>query len=363
MTGDGVLLEQRVIARVEGAAGRITLNRPKAINALTLDMVRSVQAALREFATDRRVRIVIVDGAGERGLCAGGDIRAILDSVGSGDRLAETFWREEYSLNAKIAAFPKPYVVVMDGLVFGGGVGIACHGSHRIATERLRLAMPEVSIGFVPDVGGSWLLSRAPGELGTYLALTGTTVGAYDARYAGLADHTVAAASVPDLVGALCRAEYGADPAQTVEALIGTHASEPPISSLQGHQLQIDAAFGFDSVEQILEGVRASPDDFLRDAAARISSNSPTSLKVALRLLRQGRRSRSLEECLTMEFRAAMRICRGKDFIEGVRAAVIDKNGAPRWVPASLSGVSYKDVDGILASLGDRELWAGPTRS
>ena len=319
-------------------------------------MVRFLSSTLREFEDDKRVKVVVINGAGDRGLCAGGDIRAILDSVMCEDGLAANFWRQEYSLNAQIARYSKPYIAIMDGLVFGGGVGVACHGSHRIATERLRLAMPEVSIGFIPDIGGSWLLSRAPGELGTYLALTGAMIGAHDAQYARLANSIVAAANVPTVIAALCEAKYGGDAAKEADAVIRAHLMDPSTSSLQRHQLQIDSAFGFRSVEEIVASLRASSDEFLRAAAVRIASNSPTSLKVALRSLRNARGYQSLEECLAMEFRVALRIARSNDFIEGVRA-VIDKNGAPRWVPAALREVSEKDVDDFFSPLGDGELW------
>ena len=211
--------EPDLIARREGAAGVIRLNRPKTINALTLEMTREIVVVLDAFEADPEVALILLEGAGERGLCAGGDIRGLYESARAGGDLGKIFWREEYILNARIAAFPKPYVVFMDGIVMGGGVGLSAHGSHRVATDRTKIGMPEVGVGFFPDVGGTWLLSRAPGEIGTYFGLTGQTMNGADAVYAGFADVVVASDKLPALREALTHALGKAD-ARDVRAII-----------------------------------------------------------------------------------------------------------------------------------------------
>lgn len=349
--------ERYIVARVEGSAGRITINRPQALNALTLEMVRAFYIALREFECDPLVQIVIVDGAGARGLCAGGDIRAAIESVKRGDGEAAQFWREEYLLNAAIANCSKPYIALMDGLVLGGGVGISAHGSHRVASERLRLAMPEVKIGFIPDVGGTWLLSRSPGELGTYLALTGDQISAEDARTANLADYIVDSSDLRALVEELCAARHDGNASQSVGAIIGRYAKAPKRSQLAEWRPQIDAAFNHDSVERILDALDRADAEPLRAAATRIRANSPSGLKVALRALRKARQLATLEQCLAMEYRVGLRLAVANDFSEGVRAAVIDKGDAPRWWPPTLASVRAQTVEGYFEPLGASELW------
>lgn len=321
----------------DGALGHIRLNRPRALNSLTLDMVRAMTVALDAFASDDRVAAVLVDGAGERGLCAGGDIRAIYDSARRRDGYAQRFLREEYALNARIAAYPKPYIAVMDGITMGGGVGISAHGSHRVVTERTRLALPEAAIGFFPDVGATWLLSRAPGEIGAWIALTGEALGPDDAIYAGLADAFVNSADLPAVHEALVTLAPSrpADVASTLRALARTPAS----GRLQQDRAAIDRLMAFDDASAIWRALEADGSDFAQRVLRAMSAASPTSLKLTVRLLRLGRAAATLEDCLIMEYRAACRALHGHDFLEGIRAAVIDKDKQPRWSPAQLDEV------------------------
>jgi enoyl-CoA hydratase len=333
-----------VLAEREGALGHITLNRPAAINALTLEMTRLIVQALDGFERDPAVRHVLLDGAGERGFCAGGDIIALHAAMQAGDRESpRTFWQEEYELDARIHGFPKPVVAIMDGLVMGGGVGLSAHASHRLATERLGFAMPEVGIGFAPDVGGPYLLARAPGELGTHLALTGERIGCEDALLCGLADRIVAVAGVAELVGRLREDDVDS-------AIAATPApAETPASVLAAARVWIDAAYSADTVEEILERLRARPEADAARAAELIATRSPTSLKVALRALREARRLPTLEACLEQELRASCAFLDAPDFMEGIRAAVIDKDRNPRWSPDRLEDVSSAAIDRYVA--------------
>jgi len=335
---DEVIIERR------GSAGIIRLNRPKALNSLTLPMVRTITSALEEFAIDPAIAAVIVKGEGERGFCAGGDIRLLHQSGKEGSDGAETFWREEFRLNHAISRYPKPYVVLMDGITMGGGVGLSAHGSHRIVTERTRLAMPETGIGYFPDVGATWLLPRAPGEAGTWLGLTGLAVDAPDALHAGFADHCVASSALPVLIDAIAALPASASAAD-VHALIKTMATDAGESRLAANRDVIDRAFAGDTVEEILQVLAKESGEFAAESAGVIAGRSPTSLKLTLRLLRAGRTSADLAECLNRELGACLGILYNHDFYEGVRAAVIDKDRNPKWSPASLAEVRSSDID------------------
>ncbi|WP_132955040.1 enoyl-CoA hydratase/isomerase family protein [Rhizobium sp. BK251] len=328
-----------VIVERRGAAGVIRLNRPRALNSLTTAMVREMAGALERFAADPGIASVVVLGEGDRGLCAGGDIRVLHESGRAGTGEAETFWREEFHLDHAISGYPKPYVVFMDGITMGGGVGISAHGSHRIVTERTRLAMPETGIGYFPDIGATWLLPRARGETGTWMGLTGLDINAADALHAGLADYCVSASTFPEILKAIGELPATASPRQ-VNAAITAFAAVPGESALAAHAELIDRAFRFDSVEEILAALAREKGDFAARTRATIESRSPTSLKLTLRLLRAGRESRSLAECLERELGACMQILHNPDFFEGVRAAVIDKDRNPKWVPARIEDVS-----------------------
>ncbi|MFD1213363.1 enoyl-CoA hydratase/isomerase family protein [Arthrobacter sp. GCM10027362] len=341
--------EPEVLIRRRGRLGHIILNRPKAINALTHGMVREVLAALAAWEHDDGVGTVLLTGAGERGLCAGGDIVAIYRDARAGGRATAGFWADEYVLNARIARYPKPYVAFMDGLVLGGGVGVSAHGSVRIVTERTKVGMPEVGIGFVPDIGGTWLLSRAPGELGTHLALTAGSASGPDAIVLGLADHFVPGADLPALADALAEEPAG-------EAAARFAVRDVPPSPLAGQREWIDQCYAPDSVEEILRRLRAHPAPAARAAAGEILGKSPTALKVTLASLRRARGLGSLEEVLDQEYRVSLRCLEGREFAEGVRAQVIDKDRTPRWDPPMLGEVSAAQVEAFFAGLGPREL-------
>ncbi|MBD9491337.1 enoyl-CoA hydratase/isomerase family protein [Ensifer sp. ENS11] len=319
-----------VIVERQGAIGRIRLNRMKALNSLNVPMIRLIAEALTEFESDPSVAAVMVTGEGERGLCAGGDIRMIYESGRERPAEGAQFWREEFIVNSRISAYPKPYVAIMDGIVMGGGVGISAHGSHRVVTERTRLAMPETGIGYFPDVGATWLLPHAPGEFGTYLGLTGRDIGATDAIHARLADHYVPTAKLDELFSTLAALPSSARAADVDAAIQGVAEQVPP-SPLAAHLKAIDRCFAFDTVEEILAALEAEDSDFGRETLALLRSRSALSMALTLDLLRAGRKSASLNECLEREYSATLGMLSNPDFYEGVRAAVIDKDRNPRW--------------------------------
>ncbi|MFF8278480.1 enoyl-CoA hydratase/isomerase family protein [Streptomyces lateritius] len=331
-----------VLLRTDGRAGFVTLNRPKAINALTHAMVRRIDEALTAWADDPAVETVVIEGAGERGLCAGGDIRAIHDDARAGGTASVDFWRDEYRLNARIARYPKPYVAFMDGIVMGGGVGVSAHGSVRIVTERSRVAMPETGIGFVPDVGGTYLLGRAPGELGTHLALTGEGVGAADALLTGLADHFVPSEDLPRLALELTRA-----PAREV---LPRFARPAPAGDLAARRAWIDGCYTADTVEDIVDRLLDSGVPEAKEAATTLLAKSPTALKVTLAAIRRARLLDSLETVLNMEFRLSCAALSSADLVEGIRAQVVDKDRTPHWSPATLPEVTAGAVTRYFAA-------------
>lgn len=337
MTPDSVDATAPVLLHTRGRAAHIVLNRPRAINALNHDMVRLMDDALAAWERDDAIRTVVLTGAGERGLCAGGDIRSIHDDIRAGGGAASVaFWRDEYRLNSRIARFPKPYVAVMDGIVMGGGVGVSAHGSVRIVTERSRIAMPETGIGFVPDVGGTYLLTRTPGELGTHLALTGTAVGAADALLCGLADHYVPSDRVAEFTAALADSD--------VDDVLGTYATTAPEGELAAHREWIDACYAADSVEEIVGRLYDSGDPAAKEAAETVLAKSPTSLKVTLASLRRARALATLEQVLEQEFRVSRTAITAPDMVEGIRAQVVDKDRDPLWSPAELAQVTDAEV-------------------
>ncbi|MEU6315615.1 enoyl-CoA hydratase/isomerase family protein [Streptomyces sp. NPDC047014] len=341
--------DDTVLFHVEGRTGVVTLNRPRALNALTHHMVLRIDGALAAWAEDPAVAQVLIRGAGERGLCAGGDIRAIHDDAKAGTTASAGFWRDEYRLNARIARYPKPYVALMDGIVMGGGVGVSAHGGVRIVTERSRVAMPETGIGFVPDVGGTHLLSRAPGELGTHLALTGTAVGAADALLCGLADHFVPAERLPELTAALASA-----PAHEV---LPRFAATPAPGELAARRGWIDRCYAAGTVEEIVERLRGAGDPAAGETAGTILAKSPTALKTTLAAVRRAAGLGTLERTLVQEFRVSCNTLTSPDLVEGIRAQVIDKDRSPRWSPPSLAEVTAADVERFFVPLGeDHEL-------
>lgn len=322
---------------VQGPIGRVRLNRPAAINALTRPMVRSLLDRLRAWADDPAVQAVLVDGAGDRGLCAGGDVRALREVIAAGHvEEALGFWEDEYALNALVADYPKPYVAWMDGVVMGGGVGISAHGSHRWVTPRARVAMPETAIGFFPDVGGLWFLSRAPGELGTHVALTGLPVSAADAVLLGLADRVVDAD----------------DPLPLVEELLDGRGPAPggpaPEAPLQRDREWIDACYAGDDPAEILRRLEEHPDPAAREAGAVLASRSPFAVAVTLEALRRAA-ALDVHEVLAQDRALGPTFARHPDFAEGVRALLVDKDRSPRWQPPTLAEVRPEDV---LAAFG-----------
>jgi enoyl-CoA hydratase len=347
--------EPDLIARREGAAGIIRLNRPKAINAVTLEMFRDIDRALDQFEADPAVGLILLEGAGERGLCAGGDIRALYESSKVKGDLGKILWRDEYILNARIARFKKPYVSLMDGIVMGGGVGLSAHGRHRIVTERTKLAMPEVGLGFFPDVGGTWLLSRSPGEIGTYFGLTGQTMNGPDAIYARFADAVVPSSRLAALREKLASLRAGVSSADVKAAIDGFATGETagPVAALQR---QIDRWFAHDRMADIVAALQADGSELAQSTLKTLNEKSPRGMVVALKLVRLARASSSLEQCLVREYRAALEVFASDDFREGVRAAVIDKDRNPRWSPARIADVTPEIVARYFAEIGADEL-------
>jgi len=326
-----------------GRIGHIRLDRPQALNSLTLPMVRRFAQALDAFGKDDDTLGVVVTGAGERAFCAGGDIRGLHDASAAAEHPYKAFWREEYRLDARIATFPKPYVVVMDGLVMGGGVGISAHGNRRLVTRRTRLAMPEVGIGYIPDVGGTWLLGRGGGA-GFYMALSGCTVGPADALHLALADLCIDECRIPEL---LADFEHCLSPQDIDDALAGV-ATDPGEAVLTAQRMLLDDAMAGESIEDILAALKGARTEFSRRAVIAIARNSPTSLRLTLELLKRARESQRLEECLLREYAAACALLASHDLREGVRAAIIDKDRSPRWSPATLAEVDDATIAGML---------------
>jgi enoyl-CoA hydratase len=347
--------EGDLIARREGSAGIIRLNRPKAINAVTLEMFRDIDKALDQFEADPDVAVILLEGAGERGLCAGGDIRALWESSKVRGDLGKILWREEYILNARIAKFAKPYVAFMDGIVMGGGVGLSAHSRHRVVTERTRLAMPEVGLGFFPDVGGTWLLSHSPGEVGTYFGLTGQTMNGPDAIHAGFADAVVPSGKLAALRGALTKVHPGTTSGEIKTLIEGFATGEAagPVAALQS---KIDAWFAHDRMQDIIADLQRDGSELALSTLKTLSEKSPRGMVVTLKLLRLARTATSLEACLAREYRAALEVFASDDFREGVRAAVIDKDRNPKWSPPRIEDVTPEMLAPYFAEIGPDEL-------
>lgn len=326
-----------VLVTVDRGVGLITLNRPRAINSLNHPMVTVLSEVLTEWEDDDSVRAVVISGAGERGLCAGGDVVAIYHSARADGSQARQFWYDEYLLNAHIGRYSKPYVALMDGIVMGGGVGVSAHGSVRIVTETTKMAMPEVGIGFVPDVGGTRILSRTPGRLGLHAALTGTPFSGSDAIALGFADHFVPR----DRLGALVEAmiERG------IDAALSAHAADPPPSSLLAQRDWIDECYAGETAIDIVAALRGHDAGPANDAANLIASRSPVSVSVTLEAVRRAADLATLEEVLRQEYRTSLGALRSHDLVEGIRAQLVDKDRNPKWSPSSLAAVSRADVE------------------
>lgn len=333
--------DEEILTRVDGGVGTITLNRPKAINSLTHPMVTAIHATLAGWARDDSVRTVMITGAGERGLCAGGDVVAIYHSAKAGGAQARAFWFDEYRLNSVIGRYPKPYVAVMDGIVMGGGVGISAHGNVRVVTDTSKIAMPEVGIGFIPDVGGTYLLSRAPGHLGLHAALTGAPFSGPDAIALGFADHYVPQAEL-EAFAAMAVAE-------SPEAAVSAFAHDPPPSALAAQREWIDHCYGGKTVSEIVAALRGHDDKRANDAADLIATRSPIALAVTLASVRRAAGLATLEDVLVQEYRVSCASLRSHDLIEGIRAQLVDKDRNPKWSPASLEAVTDDDVNAYFA--------------
>jgi len=331
-------IESHVLVRAAGSLGRLSLNRPRALNALDLGMIQDLAAALEAWEHDSDIDIVLLDGLGERGLCAGGDVRGLYEQIQAGhpDATGE-FFRAEYALNARIAEYPKPVVVFADGITMGGGIGLAGHAAIRIVTERSTLAMPETRIGFTPDVGGTWLLAHAPGRLGEYFALTGASMDAADSLYVGLADHVVPSANLGALREAL---QTRADPSSPTE-LVLLFDETPAPSPLIAHRFWIDDAFAAASVAEIIDRLRARPEPEAAATADLLGELSPTALAVTLEAVRRARELPDLRAVLAQEYGLALWFAATQpDLVEGIRAQLVDKDRAPRWQPPTIAELS-----------------------
>jgi enoyl-CoA hydratase len=334
-----------ILTRVDNGIGYLTLNRPKAINSLNQPMVTGLRAVLTEWEQDSAISAVVLSGAGERGLCAGGDVVAIYHSARADGSEARRFWYDEYLMNAQIGRFPKTYVALMDGIVMGGGVGVGAHANTRVVTDTSKVAMPEVGIGFIPDVGGAYLLSRAPGLLGLHAALTGAPFSGADAIALGFADHFVPHDRVDSLRHAI--AEDGPEQA------IATHAVEPPASNLAAQRDWIDECYAGDTVAEIVAALRGHDAGPANDAADLIATRSPIALSVTLEAVRRAAKLDTLEDVLAQDYRVSSASLRSHDLVEGIRAQLVDKDRNPKWSPASLAQVTPAQVESYFAPVDD----------
>ena len=344
-------MSEEILVGRDGGLGRLTLNRPQALHALTTVMCSTCITVLSDWRRDPAVQAVLIDHSGERGFCAGGDIRMLADSGASDGRLAREFFFTEYRLNHLLFSYPKPVIAVMDGITMGGGVGLSAPARYRLATERTTFAMPETGIGLFPDVGGGWFLPRLPGRIGLWLALTGARIKAADCLHAGLATHHVPSERLPELKVAL--AENPID----IEALLAQFHVDPGPAPLLAHRAELDAAFGQGSVEAILAALEAGS-DWARAQALALRTKSPQTLKVAFRQLALGLAAPDFAANMAMEYRIGTRVVQRHDFLEGVRAVIVDKDNAPKWDPATLEGVGEDLLDAIFAPLPADQEWS-----
>jgi enoyl-CoA hydratase len=334
-----------VLTRVDGGVGLITLNRPKAINSLNQPMVDALSAILTRWEADDAVRSVVLSGAGDRGLCAGGDVVAVYNSARADGAEARRFWHDEYLLDGQVGRFAKPYVSLMDGIVMGGGVGVSAHANTRVVTETSKIAMPEVGIGFIPDVGGAFLLSRAPGALGLHAALTGAPFSGADAIAMGFADHYVPHSELEAFAAGIV--------SDGIESALAGHAIQPPPSDLAAQRDWIDECFAGDTVEDIVAALRGHDAGPANDAANLIASRSPIAVSVALQAVRRAAKLETLEDVLIQDYRVSSASVRSHDLVEGIRAQIIDKDRNPKWSPATLAAVSAADIDAYFAPVDD----------
>ena len=332
--------EETVVTSRDGRIGRILLNRPRALNALDLPMIRACAAILETWREDPHVDAVVIEGAGDRAFCAGGDIRALRDGQISGDRASvDQFFSEEYALNVTIATYPKPYIALIDGICMGGGIGMSVHAPYRVATEHAGFAMPETAIGFFPDIGATFLLPRLPGELGTYLGLTGLRINGGDSVHAGLATHFTSRARLPDLSAALARDGVAA---------LAVYNEPLPAFSLTDQRAAIDHCFAAASVGDIVSRLEAAKAEWAEAALKSLRSVSPSALHWTLKALRDGR-DLTLKQALDAEFALTRTTMAHPDFAEGVRAMIVDKDRKPAWQPAKIEDVEPATIAALFA--------------
>lgn len=344
-------MTDEILTRRDGTAGIISLNRPKAIHALTLEMVHAMVPALQAWAQDATVKVVMIDHAEGRGFCSGGDIAFLRNSaLNDGGASGRQFFHDEYQLNHLIFTYAKPVVAFMDGITMGGGVGISQPARFRVATENTRFAMPETGIGLFPDVGGGWYLSRLKGRLGQYLALTGARLDGAECLWAGLATHYLSAESLPE---AKARIAAGEDAGAVLDALSVT----PPEARIAAHADVIARLFNSDRYEDILGALANGSAEWNQATLATLATKSPQTCKVALRQLADSLTCADFAANMVMEYRIASRVLTRPDFAEGVRAVIVDKDNRPQWDPATPEGVSDALIDSIFAALPEGEEW------
>ncbi|WP_336081093.1 enoyl-CoA hydratase/isomerase family protein [Thalassospira sp. CH_XMU1448-2] len=336
--------EAPVLFSQQGAVGQIVLNRPRALNALDLTMVDMMMGQLKSWEADSSIKVVVIEGAGEKAFCAGGDIRGLYEARKIDDEeMLDTFYRREYHLNHYIARYPKPYIALMDGITMGGGVGVSIHGQFRVVTERTLFAMPETGIGFFPDVGGGYFLPRCPGNIGMYLGLTGARIKAADCLYAGLATHGVAISNLDRLKADLAVASYDKGASAVVVEILDRHSTHFDAAPMASLRTQIDRTFAGNSVVAIFEALEREESDFGAETLAMLSGKSPTALCASFEQIRQGK-DMSLAEVLNMEFRMSQRMVCKPDLFEGVRAVIVDKDHAPKWQHGDIGQVDPREV-------------------
>ena len=348
--------EEEVVFSRRGAVGHIKLNRPHILNALNYDMVIAIQDMLEHCSKDPEVALILVQGAGDRAFCAGGDIRRLADSSrNEGIDYCRKFFSSEFRLNRTIFRYNKPYIAILDGITMGGGVGLSVHGKYRIATERTLFAMPETGIGYFPDVGGSYFLPRCPGAIGMYLGLSGARLKSGDSLTAGVSTHYVPRNSLDVLIEALEKISPGKAAFLEVETILSGFSMAFQDETLTKNRAAIDECFSKDSLDQILVSLDTYGDDWSRLTASKIREKSPTSLRVTFRQLREGG-SLDFEGCMVMELRLALRFMENHDFYEGVRAVVVEKDNQPLWRPSNISEVTGESVERYFLPLVDGDL-------
>lgn len=345
-------MTDQVLTHIHGAMGHLSLNRPKALHALTLDMCHAMSAALSEWAHDDAVQAVVLDHAEGRGFCAGGDINLLRDSaLNDGGVSGRKFFHDEYQLNHQMFTYDKPIVAFVDGITMGGGVGISQPAKFRVATENTRFAMPETGIGLFPDVGGGWYLSRLGGRIGQFLALTGARLDGAECLWAGLATHYLPSDKLAE-----AKARISADPSR-IAGILSELSVTPPEARIEKNADKIAKLFGPDSFEDILAGLEADDSDWAQKERDTLGTKSPQTCKVALRQLADGANFTDFADNMRMEYRIASRVLLRPDFAEGVRAVIVDKTGDPAWDPATPEGVSDDLIGAIFAPLPDNEEW------